>query len=122
MAYEKIGFNKGDVLKAEHLNHMEENISGIKTFHVYGETADDDVTKTFENVTFYQEAKAAIQNRKPVIFFYHELALGAELQFPSVGIGHMEGDGVDAILVMFFFMTQLFQIMINSSGEVSKVQ
>ena len=105
MAYEKIGFNKGDVLKAEHLNHMEENISGIKTFHIYGETADDDVTKSFENVTFYQEAKAAIQNRKPVIFFYHEFALGGELQFPSVGIGHMEGDGVDAILVMFFFMT-----------------
>lgn len=24
MAYEKIGFNKGDVLKAEHLNHIEE--------------------------------------------------------------------------------------------------
>jgi hypothetical protein len=23
MAYEKIGFNKGDVLKAEHLNHIE---------------------------------------------------------------------------------------------------
>lgn len=26
MAYEKIGFNKGDVLKAEHLNHIEEGI------------------------------------------------------------------------------------------------
>ena len=27
MAYEKIGFNKGDVLKAEHLNHIENELS-----------------------------------------------------------------------------------------------
>ena len=33
MAYEKIGFNKGDVLKAEHLNHMEEGISTVSSKH-----------------------------------------------------------------------------------------
>lgn len=31
MAYEKIGFNKGDVLKAEHLNHIEEGIASVST-------------------------------------------------------------------------------------------
>lgn len=31
MAYEKIGFKKGDVLKASHLNHMEEGISYISS-------------------------------------------------------------------------------------------
>ena len=29
MAYEKIGFNKGDVLKAEHLNHIEEGLASV---------------------------------------------------------------------------------------------
>lgn len=29
MAYEKIGFNKGDVLKAEHLNHIEKALSNL---------------------------------------------------------------------------------------------
>ena len=105
MAYEKIGFNKGDVLKAEHLNHIEENISGIKTFHIYGETVGDETAKIFENVTFFQEAKAAIQNKKPVIFFYHEFTSEAECQFPSVCVAQSEGDGIDAILVVFFFMT-----------------
>lgn len=122
MGYEKIGFNKGDVLKAEHLNHIEENISGIKTFHIYGGTATDDVTKYFENVTFYQEAKTAIQNKKPVVFFYHEFILGAEFQAPSICAAHSTGDGIDAILVIFFFMMQPLQIMINSSGEISTFQ
>ena len=32
MAYEKIGFNKGDVLKAEHLNHIEEGIQSNSNY------------------------------------------------------------------------------------------
>jgi hypothetical protein len=36
MSYEKLGFEKGQVLKAEHLNHMEEGITnacGVTTFY-----------------------------------------------------------------------------------------
>lgn len=29
MSYEKIGFNKGDVLKAEHLNHIEDMLLSL---------------------------------------------------------------------------------------------
>lgn len=32
MAYEKIGFNSGDVLTATHMNHIEEGISALDTF------------------------------------------------------------------------------------------
>lgn len=34
MAYEKIGFVKGDILKAEHLNHIEEGLSNAENYPV----------------------------------------------------------------------------------------
>ena len=62
MAYEKIGFNKGDVLKAEHLNHMEEGIQ-LNSNYLLGNT---------NSLTPKQVYEAIISGRKVILEYTHE--------------------------------------------------
>lgn len=54
MAYNKIGFTKGSTLKASDLNHIEEGISGIKTFDLEAYPTDDSLA--IQDFSLVQEA------------------------------------------------------------------
>lgn len=72
MAYEKIGFNKGDVLKAEHLNHIEDGIGWLSE-----EIASDEykkavaalvpIVKVAESPVFVNSVADMIDTDKPYV-------------------------------------------------------
>lgn len=78
MGYNKIGFNNGDTLTADHLNHMERGISGIKTFTLYSRLDVND-SLVVDSVSFYEEAYAVINNKENIIFFMHGDFIGVSL-------------------------------------------
>ena len=86
MGYNKIGFNNGDTLTADHLNHMERGISGIKTFTLYSELDTNDLIAV-DSVSFYEEAYAAISNKENIIFFMHFDFLSTPIVFSSIFSG-----------------------------------
>lgn len=122
MAYEKIGFSKGDVLKAEHLNHMKEGISGIKIFHIYGEEAAQEGNLEFENVSFFEEASARIMNNKPTILCLHFLNGESPIQSFSSLVGNMtSGDDVSSIIGVFSFgVNSDIGLIIMADGTVTQ--
>lgn len=122
MAYEKIGFNKGDVLKAEHLNHMEEGISEIKVFDLHCEPSTDDTTIVFSPVSYYEEAYSALSSGKNVLFFLHFNLYGSPMILtPFLTAATRLGE--ENTIVTYFAAPigeiQLLVVMIAPNGTVT---
>ena len=74
MAYEKIGFKKGDVLKAEHLNHIEEGLTTSQA-HSLGITFQSNNTCYLTDLGHYQtrEEVLALLNRPNTTLFNYDM-------------------------------------------------
>ena len=120
MAYNKIGFTKGSTLKASDLNHMEEGISGIKTFDLVAYYAADD-SLAIQDFSLVQEAFSALSCGQDVIFFVHLDVLGqGHLTIPSLCNALINSEE-PAIMAMFFLMDSALQVMIQPNGKVSVI-
>lgn len=116
MAYNKIGFTKGSTLKASDLNHIEEGISGIKTFDLEAYYAADD-SLAIRDFSLVQEAFSALSCGQNVIFFVHLDVLGqGSLNIPSLWSALVEDS---TIMAMFFLIDTVMQVLIQSNGKVS---
>lgn len=85
MSYEKLGFEKGQVLKAEHLNHMEDGIvnacSGAPKYYT-GEVGFDD---TYGNKFTFTEI-----SRDELVNNYCEVEIGLRVNDASEGNAFMK--------------------------------
>ena len=124
MAYNKIGFTKGSTLKASDLNHIEEGISGIKTFDIYGGASEngDDSSLVFQNFSLFPEAQAAIASQKNTVFFLHFNEDFLKISCSSLFVG-LQGMGNESIIMaMFLVGSTPLLLAINPDGSIVQTE
>lgn len=99
MAYEKQNFEDGQVLKAEHLNKMEDAIASIPSFGVVGEgvtlkwDGNPNAPKTIISGGFYAECYALFYKVSDVVITAEDLANGAIVELWNEPSAY-QGNGV----------------------------
>lgn len=95
MSYEKLGFQKGQLLKAEHLNHIEEGIAGMSGCGcVHAMVKRNDEGDLVLLHTTFDELKNAFLNDIPVHYIEYN---GDDMNHGRIGYS----DSEDAIFFNF---------------------
>lgn len=112
MFYEKLGFEKGQVLKADHLNHMEE---GIAKAGVYVVKTNEDFTQV---LTPLNDIVDAALNGTPVYIFRNNIGI---VEMYTLMYAQPRGDNGNLWHAKFISVGDgdIHFVSINETGEIS---